>query len=129
MNNLVEKCIKSIIRLDKSFNPDCEDENVVSSSLSHLGLGILAGIYDAYWNGYISNNGVFDKTEYTKDEMDLFNELAHNCINEIIELDKKLYPNNNDSEPVVSIDALAIPLTRTLELAYNLGEKCTKAKL
>lgn len=126
MDNLVQKCIESIIRLDKSFNPDCEDENVVSAALEHLGIGILAGVYDSYTKGYMSNKDISDKTEYTEEEKKKFNELAHLGFYEIIEMDKKLYPNTTDSEPVVSIDALAVPLTHILDVAYKLGRDVQK---
>lgn len=121
INKLTEDIIALIIKTDKSYNSDCLDEGVVSNKPGHLLVPIYAGVVDMYFDAICQFIDVSKKETYDKQEIIEFSRLTNKCIEEIIALDKQLFPDAEDTEPVVSIESLKEPIISILKEAYKLG--------
>ncbi|TXG86307.1 MAG: hypothetical protein E6R13_00730 [Spirochaetes bacterium] len=119
---IVKDSIELVKRFDNMSNSDCEDEGVVSSEFGTIGVGVFAALRDCYFNGYSSNKDVSNKEMFTDEEISLLQEIVKQCINKAIDYDNEMFPDAEDTEPVVSIVALEKAISEYIDIAYKLGE-------
>lgn len=119
---LVKDCIELLKNLDRLSNPDCEDEGVVSSEFGTIGVGVFAILRDCYFNGYSLNKDISNKEVFTNEEIALLQEIVKQCINKAIDYDNEMFPDAEDTEPVVSIVALEKAISEYIDIAFKLGE-------